>query len=179
MTIEKLEALAAKATPGPWHISGTRGRLNLRGHIISVVPSEDGDGGHVCDTLGTSDADAALIIALVNDALPLIRKLQAENDALKAEVARLSKPEWFYNVEDPEYSGGDVQDVVNDMDREGVMHVAGAREVWRKWVAIRCVKLDYAGDIDDVEAAEFDTVEEAEACWSSSLAQARASRSQE
>lgn len=96
-------------------------------------------------------------------------------EALQAEVARLRKPEWFYSVEDPEYrSGGDVQDVVDDMDYEGVMEVAGAREVWKKWVAVRCVTVDDEGDIDETEAATFDTVEEAERCWPESLAKARA-----
>lgn len=95
------------------------------------------------------------------------------------EIKRLSKPEWFYSADDPEYSGGDVQDVVDDMDREGVMQVAGAREVWKKWVAIRCVTVDENGDIDDTEAATFDTPEEAEKCWPESFAACRAAKALE
>ncbi len=90
------------------------------------------------------------------------------------EIKRLSKPEWFYCTDDPEYSYGDINDTVDDMGREGVMRVAGAREVWRSWVAIRCVTVDENGDSDDTEAATFDTPEEAERCWPESFAACRA-----
>jgi hypothetical protein len=93
---------------------------------------------------------------------------------LEAEVAKLSKPEWFYNADDGEYSYGDVDDVVDDMGYEGVMRVAGARQCWRKWVAVRCVALDVAGDIDETEVMTFETEAEALRCWPESLAACRA-----
>lgn len=112
-------------------------------------------------------------------AASMLRDMSEREKALRTEVARLSKPEWFYSAEDPEYSGGDVQDVVDDMDREGVMQVAGAREVWKKWVAIRCLTVDENGDSDDTEAATFDTPEEAEKCWPESFAACRAAKALE
>lgn len=118
---------------------------------------------------GSDDPDAG---RLANEIEREVRAIEADRRSLAERVEKLSQPEWFYSAEDPERSGGDVQDVVDDMDHEGVMEVAGAREVWKKWVAIRCLTVDDEGDVDDTEAATFDTVEEAERCWPESLAAA-------
>ena len=75
--IEKLEALAAKATPGPWGretddvLRWPAFICSPQGRAIGEVYPEEGE------------ANAALIVALVNEALPALRKLQAENDALR------------------------------------------------------------------------------------------------
>ena len=88
--IEKLEALAAKATERPWqqqHTWSTDG-------LCTIIGALDGDPAsptyaHICDIDEANDdylANAALIVALVNDGLPLLRKLQAENERLRAGV---------------------------------------------------------------------------------------------
>lgn len=97
----------------------------------------------------------------------------ARIEALEAEVARLSKPEWFYNADDGEYTYGDISDTVDDMGHEGVMRVAGARECWKKWVAIKCVALDPDGDVDEVVAEAFDNEADALKCWPESFEAAR------
>lgn len=93
---------------------------------------------------------------------------------MEAEIAKLRTPQWFYNADDGEYTYGDVSDTVDDMGHEGVMLVAGAREVWRKWAAVRCVALDDEGDIDETEVVTFDTEPEALRCWPESFAACRA-----
>jgi hypothetical protein len=95
---------------------------------------------------------------------------------LERENARLKTPEWFYNADDGEYTYGDVNDVAEDMDHEGLMRVGGAREVWKKWAAVRCVALDADGDVDETEIHTFDTEAEALRCWPESFAAARAAR---
>jgi ABC-type transporter Mla subunit MlaD len=75
MTPEQLAALEAKATPGDW-IQGTpresRDIFYKHGGMVAVAMLED---------------DAEFIVALRNHALPLIRALTAERDALAAALA--------------------------------------------------------------------------------------------
>ena len=55
-----------KHTPGPWRVEGHRRvGLDLTGHIISHGINAYGDGpeGYVCNTSGTTDANARLIAA--------------------------------------------------------------------------------------------------------------------
>lgn len=137
---------------------------------MTELKAEDVAGRLEGETAGLSMIQ---IYDLMRAAASLIRAQAERIEKLEAENAKLKQPEWFYSAEDPEYSGGDVQDVVDDMDRNGVMQVAGAREVWKKWVAIRCLTVDENGDSDDTEAATFDTPEEAERCWPESFAACR------
>jgi hypothetical protein len=92
---------------------------------------------------------------------------------LEADVKRLSTPEWFYDADDPEYSYSDLADVADNMDSDGVMRMAGAREVCKLWVAMRVLTVDEDGNADDTEVAEFATEPEAAASWETSLAAAR------
>jgi hypothetical protein len=103
-----------------------------------------------------------------------LRAAAARLGELERENARLKTPEWFYNADDGEYTYGDVSDVADDMGHEGVMRVGGAREVWKKWAAVRCVALDADGDVDETEIHTFDTEAEALRCWPESFAAARA-----
>jgi hypothetical protein len=52
-------------TPGPWRVEGILTHRVKPGHIISHGLNEyrDGPEGYVCDTLGTTYADALLIAA--------------------------------------------------------------------------------------------------------------------
>jgi hypothetical protein len=52
-----------KHTPGPWRVEGWTVCGAKSGHIISHGTNTYGDGpeGYVCNTSGTSDADAALM----------------------------------------------------------------------------------------------------------------------
>jgi len=125
------------------------------------------DGMFVRFATETEDEAAIRRVATAREAAKHIDELEREN-------ARLKTPEWFYNADDGEYTYGDVNDVAEDMDREGVMRVGGAREVWKKWAAVRCVALDADGDVDETEIHTFDTEAEALRCWPESFAAARA-----
>lgn len=122
--------------------------------------------------------DAEVLTLMLAEARARVDALVAERDALAAEVAKLRTPEWFYNADDGEYTYGDVSDTVENMGHDGVMRVGGAREVWKKWVAVRCVALDVAGDVDETEVMTFDSEDEALRCWPESLARARAALAQ-
>jgi hypothetical protein len=52
-------------TPAPWRVEGRKVHGANTGHIISHGINSHGDGpnGYVCDTDGTTDADARLIAA--------------------------------------------------------------------------------------------------------------------
>jgi hypothetical protein len=119
------------------------------------------------------DARTSLLAELEGEKRQL-RAAVARLDELERENARLKTPEWFYNADDGECTYGDVNDVAEGMDHEGVMRVCGAREVWKKWAAVRCVALDADGDVDETEIHTFDTESEALRCWPESLAAARA-----
>lgn len=119
------------------------------------------------------------LASLMSEAATALAAVVEERDALAAEVAKLRTPEWFYNADDGEYTYGDVSDTVDDMGHDGVMRVGGAREVWKKWVAVRCVALDADGDVDETEVMTFDSEDEALRCWPESLAIARAALVQE
>ena len=90
--IEKLEALAGKATPGPWKIYGLQ---SSHGGLTISAFADSGPTRHVAYMAWPRDerggADATLIVALANDALPLLRKLQAEIDTLRSEFRAI---EW-------------------------------------------------------------------------------------
>lgn len=172
---DEIEALAKKATPGPWSatplVPGARTALALTGNIAahnSAVDLGTIQGGHY-----TATDNAALIVALVNNHATIIAALR-ELDAAHAREAKLREPEWFYNADDGEYTYGDVNDTVDDMGYEGVMRVGGAREVWVKWAAVKCVALDPDGEVDETEVHTFDTEAEALRCWPDSLAACRA-----
>lgn len=129
------------------------------------------------DAITTLRAENAAATDLVNEySMAIIRMqgerdtLRDENERLRSEISQLRQPEWFYNADDGEYTYGDVSDTVDDMSHEGVMRVGGAREVWKKWVAVKCVALDVAGDVDETEVLTFDTEAEALRCWPESHA---------
>lgn len=111
---------------------------------------------------------------VAHDLLMTVAKALRELEAVKAREAKLREPEWFYNWDDGEYVYGDVNDTVDDMGYEGVMRVGGAREVWVKWAAVKCVALDPDGEVDETEVHTFDTEAEALRCWPDSLAACRA-----
>jgi DNA-directed RNA polymerase subunit L len=86
---DELKRLAEKATPGPWQaIKGVEASDDMRCGISAmrgdigylVVTIENGAPGDFCDT---EEANAALIVALVNN-LPTILALSTENEKLKA-----------------------------------------------------------------------------------------------
>lgn len=102
--LASLEALDAAATPGPWtqHSMGVRAPEGAWSK-----PYEDGSRSRdVANCWGLIEggdekgrADAALIVALRNDALPLLRALESANRALRDQVARLtSEAEAHHNV---------------------------------------------------------------------------------
>ena len=76
--------MSAKHTPAPWRVEGHRSGV-ARGHIISHGINSQGDGpeGYVCNTTGTSDADAALIAAAPDllKALTLITEMDGDQPA--------------------------------------------------------------------------------------------------
>ena len=55
----------SKHTPAPWHVEGRTVYGAKSGHIISHGINSHGDGpkGYVCNTSGTTEADARLIAA--------------------------------------------------------------------------------------------------------------------
>ena len=93
---------------------------------------------------------------------------------LEAEVARLSKPEWFYHSSDPENTCSDLQHVAHTLEPGAIMNMAGARTVWKAWVALRVLTVDAQGEPARTDVAAFATHEEALRCWAESLAAARA-----
>ena len=107
-------------------------------------------------------------------AASLIRAQSERERVLVAKIAEMSKPEWFYDMLDGETGAADVESIINDMDMNGVMRVCGARQVWRKWVAHKCLTVDSDGEPDEVSYETFETPEEAERCWPESLAACRA-----
>lgn len=121
--------------------------------------------------MAAEDVETALLLRTTKVRL---YELQDEVVRLRERIAKLETPEWFYNADDGEYSYGDVADAVDDMGYHGVMLVGGAREVWRRWAAVRCVALDDEGDIDETEVEVFDNELDAMRCWPDSLAACRA-----
>lgn len=103
----------------------------------------------------------------------LCNEAAARIEALEAEVARLSKPEWYFDDQDAECAYSDISSVIDDMDMDGVMRVGGARQNWRAWVAHKCLSVDSDGEPDETSYETFDTPEEAEKCWAASLEAAR------
>ena len=83
MTADELEALAAKATQGPWFVSGVRFRTNGRDwpSINRYDESKKQDENIACVGFdprnGKGLTDAKLIVALVNNAPRLIEALHA------------------------------------------------------------------------------------------------------
>ena len=77
--LEELDALVKAATPGPWHVFGS-GDLAVVGQALTHGNSD------VClmEDVAQTDANAALIVWLVNNA-PAMLRAQAE------EIARLSR----------------------------------------------------------------------------------------
>lgn len=75
-TIAQIEALEAKATPRPWH----KPRHN------AVTSNEGGTGVQICNFHGTSENNAALIVALRNAAPSLIAYIRA----LEKQIADLT-----------------------------------------------------------------------------------------
>lgn len=76
--------MSAKHTPGPWRVEGSRLGIS-RGHIISHGINSHGDGpeGYVCDTSGTTEADAQLIAAAPEllKALTMIAEMDGDQPA--------------------------------------------------------------------------------------------------
>jgi hypothetical protein len=107
-------------------------------------------------------------------ASPLCTEAADRLDELERENARLRQPEWFYHALDGETGAADIESIIDDMDMNGVMQVCGARQVWRKWVARKCLTVDSGGEPDEVSYETFETPEEAERCWPESLSKARA-----
>jgi hypothetical protein len=52
------------------------------------------------------------------------------------------------------------------------MRVAGAREVWEGWIALRVVALDEENGVDETAVEAFDNEADAEKCWAESYAAA-------
>lgn len=94
--IEDLKALLDGATPGPWFRSEDReGRDIIAGPVVVATVGNMGCNSAYPETerrphIRTAQANAALIVALVNAAPSLISKAH-EAEGLKAEVARLTK----------------------------------------------------------------------------------------
>lgn len=102
----------------------------------------------------------------------------AEIIRLRAEVARLSKPEWFWDC-DGDGDGGvaDWADLVTDgPDLMDVVEIGSAVSLPKKWGATRCLTVDKEGDPDETKPVLFDTEAEARTCWPDSLAAARTAR---
>ena len=78
-------------TPGPWRVEGILTHRVKPGHIISHGLNEyrDGPEGYVCDTLGTTYADALLIAAAPEllAALQALLPYVAGTDSFAAEEA--------------------------------------------------------------------------------------------
>jgi hypothetical protein len=121
----------------------------------------------------TIDTEDRALRSSLDDMAKVVGSQRQTISELRAEIAKLRTPEWFYNAEDGEYTYGDVNDVVDDMGHEGVMRVGGAREVWKKWAAVRCVSVDDEGEVEDTEVETFDTEAEALRCWPESFALAK------
>jgi hypothetical protein len=77
--------MSAKHTPAPWRVEGRTVYGAKSGHIISHGVNSHGDGpeGYVCNTSGTSEADAQLIAAAPDllKALTLITEMDGDQPA--------------------------------------------------------------------------------------------------
>ena len=101
-------------------------------------------------------------------------ELVARIKELEAQVAELSKPQWYNDWEDAEYSYGDISDAADNIGGDEVMRLTGSRQVCEVWVTHRALTLDSEGDADDFEVAVFTNSTDAEKCWPESLAALRA-----
>ena len=104
MTADELEALAAKATQGPWFVSGVRFRTNGRDwpSINRYDESKKQDENIACVGFdprnGKGLTDAKLIVALVNNAPRLIEALHAsetmDEDWLEETISDSLEMDW-------------------------------------------------------------------------------------
>ena len=86
LDLERLRELLAKATPGPWRVH--EGTQPWNGSL--VADGEDKDGPTVTLILGRANND--LIVAIVNAAPTLLRRLEAAELALDAALAGWEEP---------------------------------------------------------------------------------------
>lgn len=139
--IATLKELDGKATPGPWVI---RTLENFGWNVVEYVGGDRFNIKRVSKC--GQEPDAALIVALRNDALRIITRQEAEIEQKDVEIARLRKlvqPSWFYHPDQMEMCLWSPHEVVDEMydptPGKYVFEVECATALPSIWCAVHCL----------------------------------------